>query len=298
MKYVEKHPMSLLLLGILGISVSAIFVRYSDAPSTVTAAFRMLWTVLFLTPAVFASPARRQELRRISRRAVLLSCLSGFFLAAHFVLWFESLQHTSVARSTTIVCTEVIWVSLGFCLFLKGRIAPKAAAAIAVALAGSVLIAWSDSGSGAHLYGDILAWLAAVATALYTLIGQVLRRSMSTTVYTWLVYASCGAVLLIACAVQGYGLFAYGPSAVLVGLALAVLSTIMGHSIFSWALKYFSPSFVSACKLCEPAVAAVLAAFLFAEIPSALQLAGGALILGGVFFYSRIEAAQQARKQA
>lgn len=294
MKYVEKHPMSLLLLGILGISVSAIFVRYSDAPSAVTAAYRMLWTVLLLTPAVFGRPALRQELLRVDRKTLLLSIASGVFLAAHFVLWFESLQHTSVASSTTIVCTEVIWVSLGYCLFLKGKLSGKAALAIAVALVGSVLIAWSDSGSGAHLYGDILAWLAAVATALYTLIGQVLRRSLSTTVYTYLVYSSCGIVLLLTCAVQGHDLFGFGPSAALVGLALAVLSTIMGHSIFSWALKYFSPSFVSACKLCEPAVAAVLAAFLFAEIPAALQLVGGVLILGGVFFYSRIETASNA----
>ena len=295
MKYVEKHPMSLLLVGILGISVSAIFVRYSDAPSAVTAAYRMLWTVLFLTPAVFGSKSFRQELLRVDRRSLLLSLASGVFLAAHFVLWFESLQHTSVASSTTIVCTEVIWVSLGYCLFLKGRIGGKVALTIAVALVGSVLIAWSDSASGAQLYGDILAWLAAVATALYTLIGQVLRKRMSTTVYTYLVYSSCGAVLLLTCAVQGHGLFAFGVSAPLVGLALALLSTIMGHSIFSWALKYFSPSFVSACKLCEPAVAAVLAAFLFAEIPVPLQLLGGVLILGGVFFYSRIERAAQAK---
>ena len=242
MKYVEKHPMSLLLVGILGISVSAIFVRYSDAPSAVTAAYRMLWTVLFLTPAVFGSPALRRELLQVDRRSLLLSLASGAFLAAHFVLWFESLQYTSVASSTTIVCTEVIWVSLGYCLFLKGRIGIKAAAAIAVALVGSILIAWSDSGSGAHLYGDILAWLAAVSTALYTLIGQVLRKRMSTTVYTYLVYASCGFILLVTCAVQRHNLFGFGPSTPLVGLALALLSTIMGHSIFSCSLT------TSACR--------------------------------------------------
>ena len=289
MKYVEKHPMSLLLVGILGISVSAIFVRYSDAPSAVTAAFRMLWTVLFLTPAVFGSKTFRQELLRVDRRSLLLAVASGVFLAAHFVLWFESLQHTSVASSTTIVCTEVIWVSLGYCLFLKGRIGGKAALTIAAALLGSVLIAWSDSGSGAHLYGDILAWLAAVATALYTLIGQVLRKRMSTTVYTYLVYASCGMVLLATCAVQGHNLFAFGLSAPLVGLALALLSTIMGHSIFSWCLKYFSPAFVSASKLCEPVIASIIAIFLFGELPTIMQIIGGAMIIAGVYYYSQIE---------
>ena len=76
------------------------------------------------------------------------------------------------------------------------------------------------------------------------------------------------------------------------GLLLAVFSTILGHSIFSWCLKYFSPSFVSASKLCEPVVAAVIAGFLFGELPGWLQVLGGILILGGVLWYSRIERAQ------
>lgn len=290
MKYMEKHPMIMIVIGVFGISLSSIFVKFSAAPAAVTAAWRMLWTVAFLTPVVLGKSSVRRELLDLSPRLALLSGLSGLFLAIHFVLWFESLNHTTVASSTTIVCTEVIWVALGFCLFLKGRISRKAVAAIAVALVGSILIAWSDSGSGIQLYGDILALLAAMSEAVYTLTGRRVRRSISTTVYTYLVYTACAAVLVVTCLVQGQGLLEYGLSAVMVGALLAVFSTILGHSIFSWCLKYISPAFVSASKLCEPVVAAILAAFLFAEIPGALQIFGGALILTGVAAYSRLEA--------
>ncbi len=289
MKFAKKHPMSMILVGILGISLSSIFVKYSQAPSAVTAAWRLVWTVLLMSPLVFGKGSVRRELVHTPVKLVFLSVLSGIFLAAHFVLWFESLQHTTVASSTTIVCTEVIWVCLGFCLFLKGKLSWKAAAAIAVTLAGSILIAWWDSGVGSQLYGDILALLAAVAVAVYTLIGRVVRAHLSTTVYTYMVYVACAAALLITCAVQGVWVFTYGSSPVLVGLALALFSTIMGHSVFSWCLKYFSPAFVSASKLCEPVVAALLAMVLFQEIPTPVQIAGGVLILGGVFYYSCIE---------
>ena len=289
MKLIEKHPMIMIVIGIFGISLSSIFVKYSDAPSAVTAAFRLLWTVAFLSPVVFGKAKVRKELLRISPKMATLSALSGLFLAIHFVLWFESLKYTSVASSTTIVCTEVIWVALGFCLILKGKLGWKAVGAIAVTLLGSVFIAWSDSGSGDQLYGDILALLAAVAVGIYTLIGRVVRKEASTTVYTYLVYTACAAVLVATCLVQGYRLFAYGASSIFVGLLLAVFSTILGHSIFSWCLKYFSPAFVSASKLLEPAVAAVFAAFLFGEIPSAVQILGGGLILGGVLWYSGLE---------
>lgn len=289
MKYMEKHPMLMIVMGVLGISLSSIFVKYSTAPSAVTAAFRLLWTVLFLTPVVLGKKEVRWELLQMPKKMVLLSILSGLFLAVHFVLWFESLSHTSVASSTTIVCTEVIWVCLGFCLVLKGKLSWKAIAAIAVTLMGSALIAYADSGSGSQLYGDILALLAAIAVAVYTLIGRVVREQISTAVYTYVVYTACAAVLVTACLVQGYALFGYGISAILVGLLLAVFSTILGHSIFSWCLKYFSPSFVSASKLCEPVAAAVLAGFLFGEVPTWLQIVGGVLILGGVLYYSHIE---------
>ena len=289
MQYVEQHPMIMIVIGILGISLSSIFVKYSTAPSAVTAAFRLLWTVLFLTPVVLGKSHVRQELFGISKKLALLSALSGLFLAIHFVLWFESLRHTTVASSTTIVCTEVIWVCLGFWLFLGGKLSTKALAAIAVTLAGSFLIAYADSGSGSQLYGDILALLAAIAVAVYTLIGRVVRSQVSTTVYTYMVYTACAAVLVVTCLVQGYGLFNYGFSAIVVGALLAIFSTILGHSIFSWCLKYFSPSFVSASKLCEPVAAAAMAAVLFAEIPTVFQVLGGILILGGVCWYSRIE---------
>ncbi len=293
MKYIEKHPMIMIVIGVIGISMSSIFVKYSAAPSTVTAAFRLLWTVLLMTPLTLGKRQTRTELRHLDKRSLLLSILSGLFLAIHFWLWFESLSLTSVASSTAIVCTEVIWVALGYRLFMKGRISKRAAAVILVTLLGSILVAFSDSGTGNKpLQGDILALIAAIAVAAYTLIGRAVRKTASATVYTYVVYLVCAAVLVIIAAIQGHRLFSFGWSAVITGLLLALFSTILGHSIFSWCLKYFSPAFVSASKLCEPVVAAVLAGFLFGELPTWLQAAGGILIIGGVLLYSLIEKAE------
>ena len=290
MNTLEKHPIILIAVGIMGISLSSIFVKYSSAPSVVTAAYRLLWTIVLMTPAVACSGKRRRQLRRTVFKTVLLCILSGIFLALHFTLWFESLNHTSVASSTTIVCTEVIWVALGWRFFLKGKLTGKACLAIAVTLAGSVLIALSDSsGEGSHLYGDLLALLAAIAVAVYTLCGRIVRATTSTAVYTYLVYLACAFTLVVMTFGQGLSLAGYGGSGIVVGLLLAVFSTILGHSIFSWCLKFLSPAFVSASKLCEPAAAAVFAAFLFHEIPKPLQILGGLIIIAGVIYYSRLE---------
>ena len=290
MKVLEKHPMVMIVIGIIGISLSAIFVKYSHAPSVVTAAYRLLWTVGLMTPVVFGKAQVREELKRTDRKTMVLCAVSGIFLALHFTAWFESLKQTSVASSTAIVCTEVIWVALGFVLFLKGRIGKAALASIAVTVFGSLLIAFSDySAGGDHLSGDGLALAAAIFSAVYTLIGREVRKGMSTTSYTYIVYCFCALVLCIFTAGAGIPFHGYGISSVVVGLLLAVFSTLLGHSIFSWCLKYLSPSFVSASKLCEPVVAAVFAVFLFAELPALLQVAGGLITIGGVFLYSKVE---------
>lgn len=290
MKFIEKHPMTMIIVGVIGISLSAIFVKYSDAPAVVTAAYRLLWTVGLMSPVVLGKPSLRRELSKTPPLTVALCAVSGIFLALHFTSWFESLNQTSVASSTAIVCTEVIWVALGYVLFLKGRITKAAVGSIAITVLGSLMIALSDySAGGGHLYGDVLALAAAMFSAVYTLIGREARKHLSTTIYTYIVYVFCAAVLCVATAVSGTPFAGYGISSVAVGFLLAVFSTLLGHSIFSWCLKYLSPSFVSASKLCEPVAAAFFAAILFSEIPALLQIAGGLITIGGVLLYSRYE---------
>ena len=289
MKLLNKYPVIMIAVGVLGISMSAIFVRFSTAPSAVTAAYRLLWTVLLLSPVVLGKAEVRRQLLTVNRRTLLLSAASGILLALHFYTWFESLRHTSVASSTIIVCTEVIWVAIGYCLFLSGRLSGKAILAIGLALGGSVMVAWSDSSGGNGLWGDILSLIAAVAVGGYTLLGRTVRKDTSTTVYTYIVYCFCAATLLLLIALRGESLIAYGWSGPIMGLLLAVFCTLLGHSIFSWCLKYFSPTFVSASKLCEPVLSGVIAAILFGEIPGLLQLVGSAVILTGVIWYSVLE---------
>ncbi len=283
----ERHPNSVLLLGVLGISISAILVRYSQAPSVITAVYRLGWTVLLLLPAVLIK--FRQELKRVRGRDVVLCALSGICLALHFLTWFESLKWTGVAVSTVLVSTEVIFTALGFALFLKGRIPPLGVAAILLAFGGSAILALAGGGQGSQLYGNLLALAAAFFVALYTLIGRIQRGYLSTTVYTFLTYLACFLTLLLMALASGTPLVGHGGGEWLIGLGLAVLCTLMGHSLFSWCLKYLSPAYVSAVKLCEPVFSGGLAVPLFGEIPTPLQLLGAAIILGAVLLYTWAE---------
>ena len=293
MKFIEKHPMIMIIIGIFGISLSAIFVRYSKAPSIVTAFYRLFFTVILLSPMLFSNGEHRTELKTCKLRNFLLSALSGIFLALHFTFWFESLYHTSVASSTAIVCTEVIWVAIGYAIFFFCHLSRFAILSIMITFLGNIFIAFSDSShaSGNALYGDFISLAAAIFVAVYMLIGRKMREEMSTTVYTYIVYFFCMTSLLIAITFQKISFWEYGMNPAICGLLLGIFSTLLGHSIFTWCLKYFSPAFVSASKLCEPVVASILALILFGEMPAILQILGGAITIGGVLLYSHVETA-------
>jgi len=168
MTKLTASPKAVLFLGVLGAAFSSFFVRWSQAPSLFTATCRLGWTVVLLLPVLLLR--YRGELKHIKGRDILSCAASGALLALHFASWFESLRWTSVASSTVLVSTEVIFCALGFALFLKGKISRLGVAAIALAFLGSVVLALSDGGGGngrSALYGDLLSLAGAVFVALY-----------------------------------------------------------------------------------------------------------------------------------
>lgn len=288
LKLARVNPKILLLVGVLGVSFSSIFIKYSNAPSLVIATYRLGWTVIILLPIVGIK--FRREILSLKKNDVLWNILSGFFLAVHFSVWFESLKFTSVASSTVLVSTEVIFAAVGFVVVFKGRINKMGIVSIAITFAGSVVIAMSDCSGGKNvLYGDGLALLGAIMVAVYTLIGKKQRDHLSTTVYTFITYSACFITLLLFDFFTDTAIYGYGMKEIILGLLLGISCTLLGHSVFSWCLKYLSPSFVSSAKLLEPVFASTLAIFIYREIPEILQIIGGIIVIGGVYLYSKYE---------
>lgn len=126
--------------------------------------------------------------------------ISGLFLAAHYVLWFESLQYTSVASSTVIVTLQPLFsMIVGYFLFKE--IYERSSFGCLIAISGSIIIGWQDFQiSGEALYGDILAFIAAGIITAYFFISQHVRKDLSLIPYSLISYGSSACFL---------GVFAY-----------------------------------------------------------------------------------------
>ena len=274
----------IVLLGVAGVSLSALLVRWSTAPSLILALYRMVFAAALMTPAAL----RGGSLSGLTRRELLLSLLSGAFLGLHFACYFEALNRTSIASAVVLVDTEVLFVALASALILKKKLSPRAWLAVLTAFGGGALVALADrSGGTGALTGDLIALAGAACVSVYTMLGAVCRERLSTTAYTYLVYLSASGTLLGIALVTGTPLLGYGPVNLLTGLGLAVFCTLLGHSVFSRGLKYLPPAFISTVKLLEPVFSALYGLFLFAERPGGLVILGGALILLGIGLYSQ-----------
>lgn len=274
----------IVLLGVAGVSLSALLVRWSTAPSLILALYRMVFAAALMTPAAL----RGGSLSGLTRRELLLSLLSGAFLGLHFACYFEALNRTSIASAVVLVDTEVLFVALASALILKKKLSPRAWLAVLTAFGGGALVALADrSGGTGALTGDLIALAGAACVSVYTMLGAVCRERLSTMAYTYLVYLSASGTLLGIALVTGTPLLGYGPVNLLTGLGLAVFCTLLGHSVFSWGLKYLPPAFISTVKLLEPVFSALYGLFLFAERPGGLVILGGALILLGIGLYSQ-----------
>ncbi|QNL45128.1 DMT family transporter [Oscillibacter hominis] len=269
----------IVLLGVAGVSVSALLVRYSTAPSLTLVVYRMAFAALLLLP--WAGAFHRNELRRLRFRQLLLCGVSGLFLGLHFFAYFASLQYTSIASSVVLVDTEVFWVA-GLMFLLTGeRVGKWGALGIALAFAGSIAVVLSE-GVGGSVKGGLIALAGAAFMAVYTVIGRLLRREVSTTLYTALVY---GAGFLTAAALAlatGVPLTGWGREDLWIGLGLAVFCTLLGHSVFSWGLKYEKAAYISTVKFLEPVFASVWGILFLQEIPPLSTVLGALVILGGV----------------
>jgi len=278
---------AIIFLGVAGMSSSAILVRLSTAPSLIMALYRMTFAALLMAPVVLMR--NWPELRGLRRREILLCLTSGFFLGLHFASYFTALRATSIASAVVLVDTEVFFVAIASALILRQKLSKEAWIAVLITFFGSVVVAMADMAVGADaLIGDLIALAGAVFVGVYTMIGAVCRRSVSTSAYTFLVYLSASVTLLVIALVSHTPLTGYGAVNYATGLGLAVFCTLLGHSVFSWGLKYFPPAFVSTAKLLEPVLASIYGMILFTEIPGLLVVAGGAMVIVGVAMYARI----------
>ena len=282
------NPYLALVSGVLAVSTGAIFARLADAPALVIAAYRVGLASLVLAP--FAWFKVRHEIRRLSGREFGLAVTAGFFLALHFATWISSLNYTSVANSVVLVNTNPLWVGLLTPFVTGERIKPLVALSIGISVIGGAIIGAGDFALGKDaLLGDGLALAGSICAAVYLLLGRNLRRRLSLLAYVMVCYGSAAVILWVIVLALRLPITGFSPQTYACFWGLALVSQIIGHSSYNWALRWLSTSLIAISLLGEPICATILAYFLFDEGLSWSKFIGGALILSAIYLAAKTE---------
>lgn len=269
--------------AVLAISTGSILARLAgEAQPLVIAAYRVGLATLLIAPVALWKA--RAELRGLSVGQWGLAVASGCFLALHFATWISSLSYTSVANSVVLVNTIPIWVAIFAPVFTPDRLTGRTWSSVLLSVAGGVCVGIGDFEPGAKaLWGDGLALIGALGAAGYLLLGRRLRARVSLLAYATVCYGSAALVLwtivlLWRLPLAGFSIETWGAL-----LGMAVISQHLGHSGYNYAVKFFTASFVAVLLLGEPVLSTLWAYLLFHEGLTAWKVAGGLLILIGIY---------------
>lgn len=271
-----------LIAALISVAHAAIFVRLADADPLVTAAYRLLIASLVLLP--IAAFTARGEIRRLGGREWRLIGWASVFLALHFATWIASLDFTSIANSVVLVTLTPVWLVVWSVVALRSPPGPRTWAAIGLALAGSIVMGAGSARLGLEtLLGDGLALTGGILFVGFLLLAEAARRTIGLIAFVTLVYSGAAILLWVTVFALELPIVGLSLETYLAFIGLGLVSQIIGHTGFNWAVKAISPMVLALLFLAEPLLSTALGWIYFGEGFARETAVGGGLILAAIY---------------
>lgn len=274
----------MLLLGVACIGFSPIFARMSEVGPIATAFWRMALAIPFLL--VSNKLPTLQERRQLPWKLV---CLASVFFACDLSFWHISLFYTNVANATLLANSIPIFVTLGAWLMWRETVSKKFIVSVGITLFGAGMLTGNDiAAAPSHLLGDSLAVLAAAFYSAYFLTIRVIRLQVDSARLVMLAISFVSSILLLIGALlldeKIVPVTLYGWAVI---IALALITQAIGQTLITTAMTQMKTSLSSIGMMLQPVVAALVAWWLFGEAITISQMAGGLIILLGMYLASQ-----------
>ncbi len=269
-----------LLIGVFCCSTSVLFIKASGLHPAVLASYRLLAAALLLSPVYFAQLKKHRATYFVRHLKVTL--LPALTLALHFISWAQGAQLTRAANASLIGNMNAVVMPFFLFFMMRERVSPREIAGTVVAFVGVLWLASSDLGvSSTGLWGDIVCFGSMILFCFYLVQGRLHRDIPNIWLYLVPLYAFAGLICLVVAAFVADP-FAVHPSRSLAcALGLAVMPTIIGHSILNLSMQKLKGQIVSVCNLFQFLFAGALGFLLLHEAPHPAFYGAGVLVVTG-----------------
>jgi len=237
--------------------------------------------LLFVPPLLHD---RGRELRRLPVQRLGVMVAIGVVLGCHFAAFISAVTMTSVAAAVLLATCHPLFVAPVGWLLYRERVTRRAALGMALAFAGVVVLLGGDlRANPGYFDGNVLALVAGVLAGIYFLGGRSQRRSVGLPTYALVVYAFSAVTLWVMVLAGGHAWRNPPARELLLFILMALVPTLLGHTLQNWALGYLPAYAVSVTLLAEPVGSGLLAWLIFNDWPGLAVLIGGMMVLAGIW---------------
>jgi drug/metabolite transporter (DMT)-like permease len=294
---VNAFPYLALILGLASIGLSAIFVKWANAPGAVSGFYRMaIATVVMTIPFVIS--LRREitnyELRipnsklPLTTYHVLLAIIAGLFFAGDLATWNTAVLIGNAANATLFGNTAPVWVSFGALILFKEKLRPAFWVGLTFAMLGAGVILGGDFLQHPQIgVGDLLGLCAGFFYGMFFLATERARDQLSSLVSWWISAAVCALALLALSIAFNQPLTGYSIETWVNLVVLALVVQVIGWLLLNYALGHLPASIVAPTLLMQPVLTAIFGVPLLGQPLGIAQVIGGALVLVGIFVVHR-----------
>lgn len=281
-----QFPLFRLLIGSVCISFSPIFIKLADVPPDTAGFYRLLFAGISLSVLMLL----RGESLKMAPRPRLLLCLSGVVLAIDFMCWHRSIDLVGPGFSTLLGNFQIFFTALFSWLFFKQKISKMFMLAVIMALCGLLFITgvdWKSLEDG-YKWGIFLGFLTAVFYSGYILLVKMSIDDPSvSSVPAMLTVTIPSALLLTVITPLNGATFVIPDSHSLFALIGAgVISTTIGWSLISSAIKHIQATVASLILLLQPTLALIWDTLLFGRPIIGIEVFGILMILSAIYIGS------------
>lgn len=271
----------LLLLGVFTCSTAVIMINASTTHPFVLAALRLTFASVLLAPLAWRELSRHRGTFTADHwRRTLLPAL---VLALHFISWSYGARMTIAAQASLVVNLAPAAIPFFLHWIVGERINRAEILGTVIALAGVVLLSVRDAlTGGGDFWGNVVCFGSMLLFAWYLALGRKNRDFPSLWLYVVPVYAQAAVICLLA-ALPWLHTFAVNDTREwLLMLGLAVLPTIMGHSLLNASMRHLRGQVVSLGNVGQFIFAGVMAWLLFGQVPPVAFYGASLLVVAGV----------------
>ncbi len=231
---------------------------------------------LFLLP--LALKQIRQEKLKLEGSDLLALFGLGFLNAGVCMgLMQSSLKYTEASTAAVLLSSNPLFVSLLSVFIFKESLTKDKITALILGIAGMLLV--SGGLRAENALGPLLAIMASVFWAVYTVAGKRLSQRYGSLVLNAISFLLGGGFLLILTLVLGIPITGIDASNILLLLYLGVVVTGIAYYAFFTGLLYLDTTMGAAVFFFKPALATVFAYFLLGEPISTRKVLGILVIM-------------------